>query len=297
MGLLALMGEAAGALMLIEKLTENPKARAFETENEYPSNARGGFFPENTDVRKRANTALSELGYKTGHARIREKRNSSVPAWEILWRAPGKMKGKKVAEIQISQAEARHASANPLQKSANFGKRFFIHSHPGEGGFEYGWDGRTPIQMKITFAVKAPRGAAVDFLLPERIVNTPGFQDWYKLTNKTIYGTKTQIIRQLEEIAKQAAGTRVASNPRGRSKDSVKRASQATGRKPTKRLVKRRTKTKAAPKGFFANPVKHGYDVEANGARVATFKTRTHAREYGQAFANKYRVQVKLREV
>jgi hypothetical protein len=156
-------------------------------------------------------------------------------------------------------------------------------------------------------------------------------------------------------------------NPRGRSKGSVKRASQATGRKPTKRLVKRRTKTKAAPKGFFANPsysnieksafkrgiwkyvgygfdsvysignvgpggrwaalrskgsgpsaiyanslaslskklsekvsqnpVKHGYDVEANGARVATFKTRTHAREYGQAFANKYRVQVKLREV
>lgn len=45
------------------------------------------------------------------------------------------------------------------------------------------------------------------------------------------------------------------------------------------------------------NPVKHGYDVEANGAKLATFKTLVHAKEYGQAFANRHRVQVKLRKV
>jgi hypothetical protein len=49
------------------------------------------------------------------------------------------------------------------------------------------------------------------------------------------------------------------------------------------------------PRGVFANPVKHGYDVEANGTRIATFKALTHAKEYGQAFANAHRVQVKLR--
>jgi hypothetical protein len=44
-------------------------------------------------------------------------------------------------------------------------------------------------------------------------------------------------------------------NPRGRSKRPVGRKSQATGERPTKRLVARREKTKRAPKGMFANPI------------------------------------------
>jgi len=39
-------------------------------------------------------------------------------------------------------------------------------------------------------------------------------------------------------------------------KRSIKRPSQATGKSPTKRLVKRRKKTAAGPKGYFANPIK-----------------------------------------
>jgi hypothetical protein len=38
-------------------------------------------------------------------------------------------------------------------------------------------------------------------------------------------------------------------------KKAVSRPSQATGKKPTKRLVERRKKTASAPKGYFANPI------------------------------------------
>lgn len=87
---------------------------------------------------------------------------------------------------------------------------------------------------------------------------------------------------------------RAKRKPRGRSAGGVNRPSQATGKKPTKRLVKRRRKTLRAPAGVFANPVKHGYTVSAKGAEIATFKTRAHAAQYGQAFADTYQISVKV---
>lgn len=262
MGLLALMGEAAGALTLIEKLTENPKARRATA---------------NPSARKKAGVKIRLRYFPTNSA------------WAFTF-----------------------GSTLATEKPIAMGNHPIFHSSKQS----------------------AIRAAA---------------QQGLKVSKAGIVG------------ATESASPVVSGNPRGRSKRSPNRPSQATGKTPSKRLKKRRAKTKAAPKGFFANPindlavyrdagrkaalaqrngdagmvrlkrdwfrkalalenkadwdaikaewnagyssvlvqrnpVKHGYDVEANGARIATFKALAHAKEYGQAFANKHRVQVKLRK-
>lgn len=65
--------------------------------------------------------------------------------------------------------------------------------------------------------------------------------------------------------------------PRGRSKGGLKRPSQSTGEAPSSRLLKRRRKTVAAPRGFFANP---GARKPA-GYRSVYVDTRDGGFEYG----------------
>jgi len=98
-------------------------------------------------------------------------------------------------------------------------------------------------------------------------------------------------------------------NPRTRSTGSVRRPSQATKRKPSARLVKRRIATKKAPRGFFANPKKkfglsakstrewmnrdqYKFSVVVRGHSIANFRTLKDAREYGQAYANAHKCSV-----
>lgn len=72
---------------------------------------------------------------------------------------------------------------------------------------------------------------------------------------------------------------------------SVKRPSQATRKRPTARLVRRRVATAKGPKGFYANPVKVSdyYRVEWSKREegpwttAAYFVTRTGADEYANA--------------
>lgn len=73
----------------------------------------------------------------------------------------------------------------------------------------------------------------------------------------------------------------------------VHRVSQATGKKPTKRLVKRRTKNLQVPRGVFPNPAPKkapGFRVEVmnvktgNWKRIATFETAKDAKEYANAY-------------
>lgn len=77
---------------------------------------------------------------------------------------------------------------------------------------------------------------------------------------------------------------------------STTRTSQATGKKPTKRLVARRVATKKAPAGYFANPVKKTkvysttFKVEEKSSLdgkwvlVAQFSAKLRALEYAQAY-------------
>lgn len=183
---------------------------------------------------------------------------------------------------------------NPLQKEVNFGKRFWIHTIPGEGGFEYGWDGRTPVTMKVTYAVNAPKRAYYRSTLPNRIVNTPEFQNWYATSDRTLYGTQKELIAELHRVAGapqlNPRGIQMKKNPRGRSKRGVTRVSQFSKRKPTKRLIERRKKTLRAPRGFFANPAQSfPFVVEQQRAGspswriVAAFKSRPEADAYAKA--------------
>ena len=77
-------------------------------------------------------------------------------------------------------------------------------------------------------------------------------------------------------------------NPTKRKIKAVGRQSQATGRAPDKRLLRRRKKTVAGPRGFFANPV-HTFKVltrskaSAPFALVGSFKDKSRAMQYARA--------------
>lgn len=53
-------------------------------------------------------------------------------------------------------------------------------------------------------------------------------------------------------------------------------------------------KKRAKPRA--KNPVKHGYTIAVAGAEIATFKTRMHAVQYGQALANATGKTVSMRK-
>jgi len=72
-----------------------------------------------------------------------------------------------------------------------------------------------------------------------------------------------------------------------------RRAVAKSRRKPVSRsVVKTVTRTTVR-----SNPVRHGYDVSAAGAQLATFKTRKHATQYAQAFADTYGVTVQVERI
>lgn len=89
-------------------------------------------------------------------------------------------------------------------------------------------------------------------------------------------------------------------NPRGRSKRGITRVSQATGARPSKRLIERRKKTLKAPKGYFANPKlrKGQVFVVTNkaGDWLAEFGHRDDAVRWAKAYANRHGVQVRVVE-
>ena len=76
-------------------------------------------------------------------------------------------------------------------------------------------------------------------------------------------------------------------NPRARK--NLTRPSQATGRKPGARLLRRRKRTIGAPRGFFANPAQSMYKVLARAkpsapfALIGSFKDKARAMQYARA--------------
>ena len=98
---------------------------------------------------------------------------------------------------------------------------------------------------------------------------------------KTYQEAKKDFIERVNE-------TRLRRNPAKRKIKAVGRQSQATGRAPDKRLLRRRKKTVAGPRGFFANPV-HTFKVltrskpSAPFALVGSFKDKSRAMQYARA--------------
>jgi len=98
-----------------------------------------------------------------------------------------------------------------------------------------------------------------------------------------------------------------ATNPdKAKPRAYVKRASQATGAPPSKRVVARRKKALTAPAGYFPNPgnamnIKQPatqytvFRAEIRGnrrtmTRLADFDSLKTAKEYANVYANKYNV-------
>ena len=99
-----------------------------------------------------------------------------------------------------------------------------------------------------------------------------------------------------------AAAVRRKRNPdKAKPRAYVKRASQATGAPPSKRLVTRRKKALTAPAGYFPNPYTMGKSKEKanfpfcvetkateNWSTKACFKTMQPAKEYAVALSKQY---------
>jgi hypothetical protein len=91
-------------------------------------------------------------------------------------------------------------------------------------------------------------------------------------------------------------GERKTNPDKAKPRAYVKRASQATGAPPSKRLVTRRKKALTAPAGYFPNPGKRTYEVfcqtpgmKVNSwTKVASFFSAEKAKQYAKAYAKSY---------
>jgi hypothetical protein len=89
-----------------------------------------------------------------------------------------------------------------------------------------------------------------------------------------------------------AKGGRKTNPDKAKPRAYVKRASQATGAPPSKRLVTRRKKALTAPAGYFPNPgsaMMTGYQVICMHPKkhvVGVFKTMAEAKQIATALAN-----------
>lgn len=87
-------------------------------------------------------------------------------------------------------------------------------------------------------------------------------------------------------------GDLIKDNPKARrSVKPVTRPSQATGKRPSKRLLARRKATAKAPPGFYANPraskkLRYVVRDESANRKMAVFGTRADALKYAQALAD-----------
>lgn len=97
--------------------------------------------------------------------------------------------------------------------------------------------------------------------------------------------------RLFAQRAKSGAFRRKANPARKRKAKPVGRPSQASGKRPSARLVKRRQRTARAPKGFYANPATaparfavHRATSDGHaGAFIASFAKKADAVAYGRA--------------
>jgi hypothetical protein len=189
-----------------------------------------GFDPEASayytdDLEDALGTGLAMAAHRHKRNPARKSKRSRAEARALVKRYGGRARAREVAGGMIGTATSREQrehfvrvrkSINPIQKDVNYKKQFWIFTPPGEGGFEYGWDGVTPIRMRVTFAANPPKGSRYYYTMASRMVNTPAFQAWYKAGKRDLFGTKRELIAQLEAIS---AGTH--GNPKQREPDAI----------------------------------------------------------------------------
>lgn len=65
-----------------------------------------GFFPANTEVRRIANAALSNMQLNNGHARIKECRGAPCAAYDVFHRQSGAKRGRKVFTVVLRATQS-----------------------------------------------------------------------------------------------------------------------------------------------------------------------------------------------
>lgn len=111
--------------------------------------------------------------------------------------------------------------------------------------------------------------------------------------------------KRFAEMARSGVWKKKATKRKANPLTRVKRnsPSQATGKAPSKRLVKRRARTARAPAGLYANPIRNasrapsGYSVHRAvdgkaGTLLATFPKKADAVQYGKAVVKAKRIAV-----
>lgn len=281
-GLLEAMGAVGGAIALIDRLTENPKGRertldSLRLDLIYANaDAVSNDWMKRDDGRKRAEKALAAIKRKIATLRRAGKWDERLTDYYL-----GKKSSDEVSENPTMRKKNPIESGSieydfgPDYKGRRFGAPFKVYREPSQapGWFVFGTSPEGVIRIVARPAVEARK------------------HPHYNIRVRRGFSKKSEA----DQIAKELNARTVANNPRGRSKRSIHRPSQITGKTPTKRLVARRAKSLKAPKGFYANPVPLNFIVtELDGTVIASFATRPAALQFASAFATKNKRKVRL---
>jgi len=311
-GLLEAMATAGGAIALIDRLAENPKRRNVRKNNPFPgvptneSDAQAVWEQLRAELQLIAPYVAGYVSTLGGAHRasilftvsfdprdtwangILENSRHGKFHWEndgTLSKISGygtekmrKSKAKSVADVVRKVASVAPAKTNPIVIRDSAG-RAIKRSENLRGILDYTRQRSVWVERIDLFGPNKQGGGTAGFTWNTGATALADFQDfsvmedWVKARAKgkrALWGAN--VIRYAEQVA---------SNPRGRSKRSVTRVSQATGKRPTRRLIARRVKTLRAPAGLYANPVAPpvyfglhfdaGHDVNGNPRRVIVF--------------------------
>lgn len=267
-GLLELMSAAGGAIALIDRIAENPKARgarpvdpAITLANETRRRYGGSVYWIDSDRLFNRFSVMADGkvigGPYTDIRNARAALDAVAPLENPKMRA--KYTGKYPSRIKAVYAAGGLPKGVALVVT-NDGTRYFTRASeanrklPKVGDDISMYPTREPAKINPqsrSFADQhkqnyRDRLDAAALALLEATSSGQEYPD-AEFRIARMYDVKSGDLRQLYDAWHD--------NPRSRSKRGVTRPSQITKRAPTKRLLKRRKATAKAPAGFFANPV------------------------------------------
>lgn len=147
----------------------------------------------------------------------------------------------------------------------------------------------------------AARGLRMLYMTPSELTDlAKEFEDQNTFTAQAIVLAARQMAASKRRMgaSENPIGRRSSKQPeldlfmstqRNPARKNLTRPSQATGRKPGARLLRRRKRTIGAPRGFFANPAQSMYKVLARAkpsapfALIGSFKDKARAMQYARA--------------
>lgn len=240
---LELMGATAGALALVDRLVENPVSP-------------GGRIVKHGDVfisyLEPATREMRELHNRDLKTAIREARSlhASGKIGVTVYRIGAS--GEGVAVWYADDEGEFEMKENPVIRD-----RYGASVARGQNLrvlFDYVRNNNVFVERVDLFGPNKFGGGTLGVTFSNGATTLVDFVDFGVMKKWVDQRTKGKRALFGAAEIKHAPPVVLKTNPRGRSKGSITRKSQVTGKPPTKRLIARRMKNARAPKGFFANP-------------------------------------------